>query len=156
MKDTRTRLSAMMLGGVVLLSLVLSLAAPNALIANPLSAAEYLSLPDHVARERAGALSAEETIQLLADVRQQIRPRNPDLDRVYLAIEHLESLRATQIAQKRVDRLALAVGVGLLLIVAFQLWIFLDQRRQIQSLQRWIAASPGSNDEKRTTVYRGE
>ncbi|MBX7058627.1 MAG: hypothetical protein K1X75_11225 [Leptospirales bacterium] len=134
--------------------LLLCAGAPGVLSAAPLDAESFLNLPDEQAREQVGRLTPEEINDLISALRLHVRRSNPDLDRFYLAMEHLESMRATEIAQKRVDRLALAFACMFALIVAFQGWIFIDQRRLTRRLaEKETSPARGS---QRDEIYRGE
>lgn len=150
----------------LLLGLALLLAPGFALQAQPDSqdpelaeARRLLELPQDQLPAEVERLSADQAAELVSQIRFLGRPENPQIDRLYIVLRHLESLRATELAQRRLNNLLLVLGLTLVLFTAFLVYVMLDQRRSIRTLQSLLQTdarnrSGAAADD--TPVYRGE
>lgn len=98
-------------------------------------------------------MSESDASSALSQIRALARPTNPDLDRAYYLLEHLERIRASELAQKRLNNLLLVIGTTMFLFIAYLTFILFSQRRILAKLGVTTSGKPA---EKRDTVYRGE
>jgi len=98
-------------------------------------------------------MSESDASSALSQIRALARPANPDLDRAYYLLEHLERIRASELAQKRLNNLLLVIGTTMFLFIAYLTFILFSQRRILAKLGVTTSGKPA---EKRDTVYRGE
>jgi hypothetical protein len=123
-----------------------------------LSAARaLLQMPVNQANEAIKKYNAKEAEILNTQLLSLLRPGNPDVDRVYGLIRHLETLRADAQAQNRLNTLLYVLGLTLLLFSGFLIYVIVDQRRSLIALQKLLASGAESKpDHSSQTVYRGE
>ncbi|MCR9143600.1 MAG: hypothetical protein NXI24_15235 [bacterium] len=116
-----------------------------------------LNMPVEEANEAIKKFNAKEAEILNTQLLALIRPRNPDVDRVYGLIRHLESLRADAQAQNRLDTLLYVLALTLLLFTGFLIYVIIDQRRSLRELQKLLTpGSASTQDNSSQNVYRGE
>ena len=119
-----------------------------------------LAMPDREALEKIKTYNADEAEILITQVLSLTRPNNPNVDRVYHLVRHLEILRADAHAQNRLDTLLVVLGITFALFTVFLIFVLLDQRRSIQALQKLLgerqnfASNSAASDPN--AVYRGE
>lgn len=116
-------------------------------------ARQYMALPPAAAREFALGLGSAEAAALLSQVRTIARERNPDVDRLAYLIAQLESQRATELAQLRLNNLLLVILLTVGLLGAFLTYMLFAQR---QALSRLAKVVPKEGPKQTAgEVYRG-
>lgn len=117
----------------------------------------FLALDEAQLRTEVEKLNVDEAIALSTQIRFLARPQNPQIDRLAVVLQHLETLRATDLAQRRLDQLLLVLGCVLVLFAVFLIYVVIDQRRTVAALQALLASDPARpTDGARAPVYRGE
>lgn len=120
-------------------------------------ARSFLALEEAKLKEEIEKLNVDEAIELSTQIRYLARPTNPQIDRLAVVLQHLETLRATDLAQRRLDQLLLVLGCVLVLFAVFLIYVVVDQRRTVRELQSLLANDPARRTETaQTPVYRGE
>lgn len=131
----------------------------------------YLSLPPKEFKAATARLSPQEAENLISQIIHLRSKRNPDLVRLHQILRHLETIRATALAQKRLNRLLLVLITILFIFSGVLIHTSLTQRRILKKI---LSAQSGrdvtgseivgqaftgqetSGQEKHTPVYRGE
>ncbi len=123
-----------------------------------LSAARaLLNMSPADANEAIKKYNAKEAEVLNTQLLSLLRPRNPDVDRVYGLIRHLETLRADAQAQNRLNTLLYVLGLTLLLFTGFLIYVIMDQRNSLRALQKLLGTGAGSKaSDSSQDIYRGE
>ena len=88
----------------------------------------------------------------ISQIRYLTRDRNPDIDRLYLLLKALENLEATKLAQKRLNNLLWVIGLSLLLFSSFLFYLWWDQKKCWQRLEKAEKVKPSKPKE----VYKGD
>ncbi len=78
-------------------------------------------------------LDVDTATSVLSQVRSLLRKNNPDLDRVYLILSHLENMQATALAQKRLHNLVIVIFLSLFLFSSFLFYSWWDQKKMYLS-----------------------
>ncbi|MBI3396580.1 MAG: hypothetical protein HY042_12135, partial [Spirochaetia bacterium] len=81
--------------------------------------------------------------------------RNPDLDKIVYVLEHAESIRATALAQRRLNNLLIVLVGTLLLFAGYLLFVSFEQRRVIKRLEK-VASGRVAQEPERKKVFRGD
>ncbi len=120
-----------------------------------------LAMPARDAAEEIKKFSAKEAEILNTQILALVRKSNPDVDRVYALVRHLESLRADAQSQNRLNTLLYVLGLTLVLFTAFLIFVIIDQRRSLIGLQKLLAGAAAKSAESgaadsSTEIYRGE
>lgn len=113
-----------------------------------------LKLPSQQAIQEIKKMTAKQADRYISEIRFLVRKDNPDLDRVYLILRHLESLKATALSQKRLNNLLWVIAISLFLFSSFLFYIYLNQRSVLKHLEK-----EGQKEKKEQvpkTIYRGE
>ncbi len=118
-------------------------------------ARKVLAMDGDAAKDYIATLNAEEAKNLLSTVLNVTENRNPDIRRAAYVIEHLETLRADAQAQERLQALLAVLIITAGLFTAFLIFVLLDQRRTLKSLQRLLSAQTNGGSDG-PSVYRGE
>ena len=84
-------------------------------------------------------LSQEETAALITQIRQNFREQVPDIDKFYLLISHLESIKAIHEEQKRLKSLHIVYGLGLFVFSSLVGYVLFSQRNAIRGINRYIS-----------------
>lgn len=122
-------------------------------------ARELLAMPARDAAEKIKTFSAKEAEILNTQILALVRKGNPDIDRVYALIRHLETLRADAQAQNRLNTLLYVLGLTLVLFTAFLIFVIIDQRRSLIGMQKLISNGGAARSQasgSSTEIYRGE
>ena len=121
-------------------------------------ARELLAMEGLAARAAIEQLSEQEAKELVTQVLYVARPGNPDLDRAFLLVQHLEAIRATALAQRRLNSLLWVVGLTLGLFTLFLIYVLFDQRRALRDMRAMMDSESGGSvdDIPPNLVYRGE
>ena len=119
-------------------------------------ARHFLSLDNAAAREYTKQMSPEQAKALMTQVLNLKRQTNPDLDRMLVLVQHLDNIRASELAQARLDKLLLVLSLVLVLFSLYLLFLVLDQKRTLQKMQHMLEQS-GAVDQKQADnqVFRG-
>ncbi len=107
-------------------------------------------------KARIESMSGEEAARVLSQVRFIVKDKNPDADKIYYVLEHLESVRASELAQRRLNNLLLVIVLTLTLFVGYMLFLHVDQRRAVRRMEAILAGSTRPAAKGERSVYRGE
>lgn len=107
-------------------------------------------------KARIESMSGEEASRVLSQIRFLVRDKNPDVDRIYYVMEHLESVRASDLAQRRLNNLLLVIALTLTLFVGYMIFLHVDQRRAVKRMEAILSGTSGGADKTKPAVYRGE
>jgi hypothetical protein len=78
-------------------------------------------------------MSKEESQEIVTQIRALYREKDPDIDKFYFLISHLEEIQAIEKEQSRLKSLNWVYALGFLLIMGLLVYIWLHQRKiQIQ------------------------
>ncbi|MBK8397912.1 MAG: hypothetical protein IPL26_22070 [Leptospiraceae bacterium] len=103
-----------------------------------LTATELLQMGESQAFQSIGKLSKEDSAELITQIRESVRKEYPNIDKFYLLISHLESIKAIEEEQTRLKSLNLVYGLGLILILGLLGYILYSQRKTIQNLNQLL------------------
>lgn len=117
---------------------------------------KLLTLPLQEALSMIKKLSTAEAAVRTSQIRYLARKRNPDIDRLYIILRHLETLRATELAQRRLDNLLWVIAMSLLLFSSFLFYIYINQRRAFRDIQNIVKKQKDSSTALKPSLYRGE
>ena len=117
-----------------------------------------LRLPPKDALSLIQKLSPSAAALHLSQIRYIARRRNPDIDRLYFLVRHLESLSATDLAQRRLNNLLWVIAFSLLLFSVFLFYIYMNQRRALEDMKAVLAEKKKERQKKsaQEPIYRGE
>lgn len=118
-------------------------------------ASRLLKMTPEEAKKQIEKMSVKETAVMITQIRFITRKHNRDMDRVYYLLKHLESIKANALAQKRLNNLLWVLAISVGLFSAFLIYIILDQKKAIGSLQKLLSGSE-ENVSRANTVYRGD
>lgn len=102
---------------------------------NP-SAQEFLEMPLDKAFPIISQLKKEEAKELITQIRTIARAKNPDVDKLYFLLSHLEEIQAVEKEQSRLESLIWVYGLAFALFSGFLFYVLLTQRKAIRELQR--------------------
>lgn len=100
-------------------------------------------------------LNAAEAAELISQIRFLVRDNNPDVDKIYPVLEHLASLKAAELEQKRLNNLLLVIAVVILLFSIYLTYILMDQRKSLVRVQLLLSTETEKKGKKKE-VYRGD
>lgn len=103
---------------------------------NQPSAQELLDLPLDKAHPLIENLGKEESKELISQIRAIARTNNPDLDKVYFLVSHLEEIQAVEKEQARLASLVWVYGLGFILFSVFLSYLLFEQRKIYRDIQR--------------------
>lgn len=83
-------------------------------------------------------LSKEDSAEIITQIRSSARKEYPNIDKFYLVISHLESIKAIEEEQARLRSLNLVYGLALLLVLGLLGYILYSQRKTIQNLNQLL------------------
>ena len=116
-------------------------------------AREFLTMDESRLPDALAKIDVHEARALIEQVRSVVREKNPDMDRFYIVIRHLEAMRATELEERRARHLWLVLFITVGLFASYLTYVVLDQRRLLRKLgERGVRPS----DLGGQTVYRGE
>jgi hypothetical protein len=102
------------------------------------TATELLQMEESAAFNSIGKLSKEEAAELITQIRGTARKEYAQVDKFYLLISHLESIKAIEEEQARLKSLNLVYGLGLFLVLGLLGYILYSQRKTIQNLNQLL------------------
>ena len=117
---------------------------------------KLLSLPPQAAIAAIKNLSAAMATIRVSQIRHLVRKHNPDIDRVYLILRHLEELRATALAQKRLNNLLWVIALCFSLFSSFLFYVYISQRRALREVEAITKKQKAARAVPASPVYRGE
>lgn len=103
-----------------------------------LSARELLEMDTDKAIPIISNLSKTESEELITQIRVEAKKDFEKIDNYYFLIHHLESIVAIEKEQTRLNSLHLVYILGLILFVSFLVFIFIKQRKAIESINRML------------------
>ncbi|HMV41159.1 MAG TPA: hypothetical protein PK079_05630 [Leptospiraceae bacterium] len=83
-------------------------------------------------------LRKEEASELITQIRSVVRKDYKEIDKFYLLISHLETIKAIEEEQARLRSLNLVYGLGLFLVIGLLLYVLVSQRKTIQNLNQLL------------------
>ncbi|MCC5816010.1 MAG: hypothetical protein JJT78_14760 [Leptospira sp.] len=102
------------------------------------SAEEFLVMSLDKAFPIIAQLKKEEAKELITQIRAKARETNPDIDKLYFLISHLEEIQAVEKEQARLVSLIWVYVLGFALFSGFLFYTTISQRKAIRELQRNI------------------
>jgi|GEM_PF-2316267 len=114
-----------------------------------------LALSPAAQKEQILKMSASEAEALMSTLSRRTLAKNPEAAPVFYLYEHLASLDAIELAQKRLDRLLAVFVVTLLLFVGYLLFLLIQQNKIVRTLRSRQPAGEERAAEQ-VKVYRGE
>ncbi len=102
------------------------------------TATELLQMEESAAFNAIGKLSKEDAAELITQIRSSARKEYAQVDKFYLLISHLESIKAIEEEQARLKSLNLVYGLGLFLVLGLLGYILYAQRKTIQNLNQLL------------------
>ncbi len=117
-------------------------------------AQELLKMPVEQANEKIKYMNPNQTAELISKIRHIARPKNPDMDRLYLLIRHLANIQSTALAQKRLENLLWVIGLSLFLFCSFLVYILITQKQVMNLLTK--ATKQKTTTKTKNPLYRGE
>ena len=125
-----------------ILTIFITLTFPILLIAQEgktkLTANELLQMQESEAFNAISKLSKEDSAEIITQIRSSARKEYPNIDKFYLVISHLESIKAIEEEQARLRSLNLVYGLALLLVLGLLGYILYSQRKTIQNLNQLL------------------
>jgi hypothetical protein len=103
-----------------------------------LTATDLLQMQESQAFNAIGKLSKEDSAEIITQIRSSVRKEYPNIDKFYLVISHLESIKAIEEEQARLRSLNLVYGLALLLVLGLLGYILYSQRKTIQNLNQLL------------------
>jgi Ser-tRNA(Ala) deacylase AlaX len=101
-----------------------------------INAREILDLNNDAALEKINRLSKEEANVLISQIRAEARKEYKDIDKFYLLISHLESIKAIEEEEKKLKDLNLVYILGLFLVVFVIGYTLFSQRKTLETIKR--------------------
>ena len=125
-----------------ILTIFITLTFPILLIAQEgktkLTANELLQMQESEAFNAISKLSKEDSAEIITQIRSSARKEYQNIDKFYLVISHLESIKAIEEEQARLRSLNLVYGLALLLVLGLLGYILYSQRKTIQNLNQLL------------------
>ncbi len=100
-----------------------------------INAKEILELNNDAALERINRLTKEDANILISQIRAEARKEYKDIDKFYLLISHLESIKAIEEEEKKLKDLNLVYILGLFLVVFVIGYTLLSQRKALETIK---------------------
>lgn len=100
-----------------------------------ITAKEILSMETDKAFELIGRLNKSQTNELISQIRLYAREEYKEIDKFYLLISHLESIKAIEEEDKKLKDLNLVYFLALTLFSFFIGYSLFSQRKSIQAIQ---------------------
>ena len=117
---------------------------------------KLLALPPQKAITAIKKMSVSEAVVRISQIRHLVRKDNPDIDRIYLILRHLEELRAADLAQKRLNNLLWVIALCFLLFSSFLFYIYIDQKRSLRDIESISKKPKRKGTAPVPPVYHGE
>lgn len=100
------------------------------------TAQEFLDMPLDKAFPIISSFTKEESKEMISQIRFIAKVNNPDLDKLYFLISHLEEIQAVQKEQLRLNSLIWVYVLGFGIFSGFLTYLLINQRKTIREIQR--------------------
>lgn len=101
------------------------------------SANELLQISLDEAFQRIKTLNKEETKILIDQIRVEARKEYPNIEKFYLLISHLETIRAIEEEKSHLRDLHLVYVLGLVLFVSLLLYTLYSQKKALEKIRQY-------------------
>jgi hypothetical protein len=102
-----------------------------------ITASEILNMDLDRAFEVIAKMNKEEAKVLISSIRVEAKKDYENIEKFYLLISHLESIKAIEEEDKKLRDLNLVYGLGLSLIVLILLYTIYSQRKALTSIKQY-------------------
>ncbi len=102
-----------------------------------LTATQVLNMPLDEAFQEIRNLNKEETKVLIDQIRVEARKDYPNIEKFYLLISHLESIKAIEEEKSRLKDLNLVYASGLILFLFVLLYVLYSQKQALLKIQQY-------------------
>ncbi|MBE7412720.1 MAG: hypothetical protein L6Q54_02130 [Leptospiraceae bacterium] len=99
---------------------------------------EFLNLSESDIYPVVSKLSKEEAATLISEIRKDARKSYPNIDKFYLLISHLESIKAISEEESRLKSLNLVYLLALVLFVVLLGFVLFRQRSYIKEVNQYL------------------
>jgi len=106
--------------------------------ANRMTAKDLMNMTNDEAFPLIGKLSKEDVQILITQIKQDARSQYKEIDKFYLLISHLESIKAIEEEQQRLNSLHLVYICALVLFGGFLVYLLIAQRKIISQINSKI------------------
>jgi hypothetical protein len=103
-----------------------------------ISPKEILEMDSDKAFEIIGKLNKTQSEELITQIRVIARNEYKDIDKFYLLISHLETIKAIEEEEKKLRDLNTVYGLGLILFVGLVGYSLFAQRKSIQAIEEHL------------------
>jgi hypothetical protein len=100
------------------------------------TAQEFLDMPLDKAFPIIESFTKEESKEMISQIRFLGKKNNPDLDKLYFVLSHLEEIQAVQKEQSRLNSLLWVYVLGFGIFSGFLAYLLISQRKTIREIQR--------------------
>lgn len=100
-----------------------------------LSLQGFFSLTEQESFQYISKLSKEETSVLITSIRSEARKEYKNIDKFYLLISHLESIKAIQEEHERLKSLNLVYIISLFIILLLLFWVIYSQKKTLSEIK---------------------
>lgn len=102
------------------------------------TAEELLNMGESQAFNTIAKLNKNDAAELITQIRGTAKKEYPNIDKFYLLISHLESIKAIEEEQARLKSLNVVYALGLMLVMGLLGYILYSQRKTIQNLNQLL------------------
>jgi len=102
------------------------------------TAKELLQMDSDRAFEVIGRLNKIQSDELITQIRLEARKEYKEIDKFYLLISHLESIKAIEEEEKKLKDLNLVYGLGLFLFVLLIGYNIFSERKSIRAIEEHL------------------
>jgi len=124
--------------GIILILILLPLLLVSQEQKRKVTAEELLNMGESQAFNTIAKLNKSDAAELIIQIRGTAKKEYPNIDKFYLLISHLESIKAIEEEQTRLKSLNLVYALGLVLILGLLGYILYSQRKTIQNLNQLL------------------
>ena len=107
-------------------------------VKSQLTAKELLQMDSDRAFEVIGKLNKIQSNELITQIRLEARKEYKEIDKFYLLISHLESIKAIEEEEKKLKDLNLVYGLGLFLFVLLIGYNIFSERKSIRAIEEHL------------------
>ena len=107
-------------------------------VKSQLTAKELLQMDSDRAFEVIGRLNKIQSDELITQIRLEARKEYKEIDKFYLLISHLESIKAIEEEEKKLKDLNLVYGLGLFLFVLLIGYNIFSERKSIRAIEEHL------------------
>ena len=106
--------------------------------AKKISSTEILAMEESKSYSYIAKLNKEEVASLITQIRSDVRKEFKNIDKFYLLISHLESIKAIEEEQSRLKNLNLVYALGLLLLLSLLAYVLFSQRAALKKIETLV------------------